>query len=592
MDAMVQIASLRDLPKDTPTEAAVGGMQLVVLRHDGAVRVFEGRCPHRGLALAEGRVENGSLVCAGHGWRFDCATGRATNRSGVRLHQFEAVIDGDAVLVDRNQLLQWQRRTGEAAEASAQSARAAPRRLADLPGPRGLPLVGNLFQLDARRMHQTLEQWHETYGSAYTCRIGTKRFLVTSRPSIIREVLRNRPQSARRLDTIEPVFREMGVDGVFSAEGEAWRRQRRFVMQGLDTRHLRQFLPTLVKVTQRLKERWAEWADSQRLVDVQKDLMCYTVDVTTNLSFGYDMNTLQKGADVLQEHLERALRMAQRRLFAPVPYWRYVKLPSDRALDAALNEIDEIVNSFIDMARDRLARRPELVEHPTNFLEALLAAQQDDAAPLRDEEIAANVLTLLVAGEDTTANTMAWMMHYMMEHPDVQQRMRAEADAVLGAERMPLTLEAANRLLFIDATAHETLRLKAVTPLFYVTMNETMIVDDLELPRGTSVIFLLRAGGLREEDFSEAHRFHPERWLGSGARSGVSHRPTYIPFGDGPRLCPGRSLALLEIKMVMSMLCRNFELVAPEGGAAVGERLRFTMMPENLFGTFRARRED
>ena len=86
----------------------------------------------------------------------------------------------------------------------------------------------------------------------------------------------------------------MRFTGVFSAEGEDWKRQRRLTAHALDAQHLRQFFPTLIKVTERLKNRWNAAADKQSAVDVQQDLMRYTVDVTTNLAFGYDTNTLEK----------------------------------------------------------------------------------------------------------------------------------------------------------------------------------------------------------------------------------------------------------------------------------------------------------
>ena len=143
----------------------------------------------------------------------------------------------------------------------------------------------------------------------------------------------------------------MGIAGVFSAEGEDWKRQRRLTAHALDANHLRQFFPTLIKVTERLKNRWNSAADKQEAVDVQQDLMRYTVDVTTNLVFGYDMNALEKEGDVIQEHLEKIFPMINRRINALFPYWRYFKLPADRALDKSLVAIRETITGFVARAR-------------------------------------------------------------------------------------------------------------------------------------------------------------------------------------------------------------------------------------------------
>jgi cytochrome P450 len=176
----------------------------------------------------------------------------------------------------------------------------------------------------------------------------------------------------------------MGINGVFSAEGDQWRRQRRLAMQALDTRHLRQFFPTLINVTRRLKQRWVTAAEAQRAVDVQKDLMRYTVDVTTNLAFGYDMNTLEQGENVIQRHLERIFPMINRRINAPFPYWRYYKRRADRDLDQALAAIRQTIGEIIAHSRKRLAQASDRAEHPANFLEAMLIAQAEGQAQLTE----------------------------------------------------------------------------------------------------------------------------------------------------------------------------------------------------------------
>ena len=192
--------------------------------------------------------------------------------------------------------------------------------LSGLPGPKGLPLVGNLLDLDLEQLHRVLSSWCDEFGTLFTFKLGTRPVLAVAEPELIQEILKQRPQRYRRIDTIESVFREIGVHGVFSAEGEDWLRQRRLTACALDTAHLRAFFPVLRTVTERLRRRWERAADSGADVDVQEDLMRYTVDVTTNLAFGYDMNTLEREGDDIQQHLERIFPMLHRRINAPVPY--------------------------------------------------------------------------------------------------------------------------------------------------------------------------------------------------------------------------------------------------------------------------------
>jgi cytochrome P450 len=465
------------------------------------------------------------------------------------------------------------------------------RSLDTLPGPKGIPFVGNLLQLDmkAQRMHQVLEAWSRAFGPLYRVKVMRQRALVVSDAELIHQVLRDRPQSYRRLSAIEQVAEEVGVNGVFSAEGEPWRRQRRPVVQALDARHLRDFFPTLVDVTARLQLRWARAAEKQQAVDVLTDLMRYTVDVTTTLAFGYDMNTLEREGEVIQQHLERVLPTINRRIDAPFPYWRYIRLPADRAFDRAVAAIRRTIDEFIADARRRLAASPALAANPTNFLEAMLVAQTHGDASLSDDELFANVFTMLIAGEDTTASMIAWILHFLCEHPHVQRRIQQEADTVLGEPGVLTEMQDAARLPYIDAVAHESMRLKSIGPVFFLEANHDTDLGGVRVPAGTPVLLLTRVAALTNSLGADSLEFNPDRWL-SGQPPSAQHRSGFVPFGSGPRLCPGRSLALLEMKTVISMVCHHFDVAALPGSGPVKEAFGFTMVPRGLRIRFTPRR--
>jgi cytochrome P450/nitrite reductase/ring-hydroxylating ferredoxin subunit len=588
MNDKVSVADTAALADGLPVAASVEGVDLVVIQHQDRVAVFEGRCPHEGVLLAEGTLEGGVLTCRGHGWRFDCASGVKVGEPQICLRKFAALIESGQVMVDRADIRAWKRMRSNGAAQSPSSSVKPRLNISDLPGPKGLPLLGNVLQFDVKRLHLLLEDWCRAYGPVYTFKLIHRRIVVIADPEQINYMLHNRPELFRRISGIEAVSKEMGVSGVFSAEGDAWRRQRRLVMQALDTRHLRQFFPKLSEVTRRLKARWDRAASEHRAVDVQKDLMRYTVDVTTSLAFGYDMNTLENEGDVIQQHLERIFPMVNRRINAPVRYWHWFKLPVDHALDRAVAAVRQTIGEFITHSRERLAQDPALALHPTNFLEAMLAAQQEGEAALSDQEVFGNVFTMLLAGEDTTANTIAWMMHFMCLHPQVQQKMQQEVDAALCDAEVMDDIRLADKLGYLDAVALETMRLKPVAPVLFVEPNEDVDVDGLRVPKGTTIMLPTRYNSTAEANFAHAGEFRPERWLAVG--SGSMHDRGFLPFGSGPRLCPGRSLALLEIKTAMSMVCRNFHLTERTDAGAVGEVFVFTMMPTHLRVELIARR--
>ncbi len=462
--------------------------------------------------------------------------------------------------------------------------------LRDLPGPRGLPLLGNLLQIRFDRLHLTLEDWAERYGPMYAMRIGPHRIAVISDRSTIQRILVQRPGGFRRTAMLESVAAEMRLKGVFAAEGEDWRRQRRIVVAALNRARLKDFFPALAVTVGRLRRRWERAADRGEPVDLCRDLMRFTVDVTVQLAFGVDANTLETPGPVIQRHLDKVFPVLHRRVNAPFPWWRYIRLPSDRALDRALEALEREVGDMVRATRERMAAEPGRRDTPTNFLEAILGAVEMEDSGFTDAEIFANAGTLLLAGEDTTANTIAWTVHCFTEHPGHFERARREVDSLVAPAPAIASLEQAARLAFLDAFCNEVMRLKPVAPLLVFEP-----VTDVELlgclvPKGTPLMLLPRRMATRDESFAGGARFDPERWLvatGSGERA--HDRRAFVPFGGGPRLCPGRSLALLQIRTVLAMLCRNFEVEPAGGGGDVNEHLAFTMMPANLSVRLRRR---
>jgi cytochrome P450 len=462
---------------------------------------------------------------------------------------------------------------------------AAVRRIRDLPGPPGLPLLGNSLQLDRQRVHQAAERWAQQYGETFRFRIATREFVVMSNPETVAAILRDRPDGFRRTPRLSETARRFGFDGLFSSNGEAWKRQRPMVLSGLAPTHIKAFFPTLVKVTDRFERRWRRAARAGDAIDLQADLMRYTVDVTAGLAFGTDMNTIESNEEIIQTHLDKVLPALARRLFAPFEYWRFFKLPADREVERHLVALHAAVQRFIADTRARLDADPALREHPSNLIEAMVAARDSgDAGALTDDDVSGNVLTMLLAGEDTTANTLAWMIWLLHRHPEAARRAAAEARALLHGDTHPTRLEQLNALDFIEACAHETMRIKPVAPINVTQAVRDTVVGGVALPAGTLVMCLMRPAAVDERHFPDPQAFKPERWLAGGAAAASSAKRVAMPFGAGPRICPGRYLALAEIKMVAAMLLASFEIAdvaTPDGGPAQ-ERLALTMSPVGL----------
>ncbi len=462
--------------------------------------------------------------------------------------------------------------------------------LVEMPGPPGLPLVGNLHQLDFDSFHRCLESWSDQYGSIYRFKVGPREMVVTSDAETIKRCCRERPDLFRRSQVLANVVAEMRSDGLFTAEGDDWRRQRKLVVTALNASHLKPFFPKLKIIMARLLARWDRAAAAGTPVDLCRDLMRFTVDVTTQLAFGIDGNTVETDGAIIQQQLDKVLPMVFSRMNAPFPYWRYLRLSKDRVLDRALADIKIKVDAMIAETRQRMQADASLYQNPTNFLEAIIAAKESEGLELSDADIFGNVFTLLLAGEDTTANTIAWAINYFIEYPAHFLRARAEVDSILGDARLPEELEQAAKMPFIEAFYNETMRLKPVAPLNGAEPLEDTEILGYQIPQGTLVWFLARKIGMDDANFGQSARFDPERWLRTEAARGCPHDVTaFMPFGSGPRFCPGRNLALLEIRTVLAMFCRNFEVTLADPQRPVEELMAFTMMPKNLLVRLRKR---
>jgi cytochrome P450 len=453
----------------------------------------------------------------------------------------------------------------------------ASRSIAELPAPPGLPLLGNLHQ--TWRLHQAhlvVEKWAERYGPIFRFRVGRRLTVVVSDVDEINRVLRERPEGFRRWREIEAGFEEIGFPGVFSVEGDAWRRQRRLVVSALNSNHLHRHFHVIRTASERLQRRLADAARDGRSIDLTQALTSYAVDVTSTLAFGHDLNTLERGQNELQRHIQQVFNVLNFRVFFPFPYWRWFRLAPDRRLERSLVELNRAVAAFIEEARARMSETPELFEEPENFLEAMLAAQREDGT-FSDEEIIGNTFALLIAGEDTTAHTMAWTSWFLAQHPDIQARWAREAVEVLGDERFAANHEQVSRFAYGEAVLREAMRLKSVANGVVVESLTDTTICDTHIPASTRLILETRFAGRN----AIGAEFDPERWLDGGERQAPDQK-TFLAFGAGPRFCPGRNLAFLESKTAMAMIARNFELELDATGGPVRERFTFTTIPQGL----------
>ena len=244
----------------------------------------------------------------------------------------------------------------------------AARTVRDLPTPKGAPIIGNMRQLDGAYFHRTLENWARELGPLFRFTVLNRSMVVASSRAALTALMRERPDLIRRGSRTSAMMEEAITPGVFSAEGDDWRQQRKLVMRALTPEVVHNFFPTLAALTERLRLRWATAAAEGRKVNVLRDLKAWTLDVTIGLAMGRDSNTLEHEDDPLQRDIETVFARIAARLTTPIPYWRVFRLAVDRESDAAAQRIGDALAGIIAIARKKMEANPALRSKPSNML--------------------------------------------------------------------------------------------------------------------------------------------------------------------------------------------------------------------------------
>ena len=448
-----------------------------------------------------------------------------------------------------------------------------------IPGPKKHWLKGNLGQFDTTKVHDFFYGTAREYGGTAQIQIMRKKMVIVSKAETVKSILKERPDRFRRARVMETIFTEMGVHGIFSAEKEEWKKQRILLNPAFRPSQIKTFYPEIQSITKRLKKVIEQKRDA---LDIQNIFMSYTVDVTSSLAFGEDLNSLENPSIPLQENLNVIFPMISYRLRFPVPYWRWFKLKKDRDLDNAVDVVRKQVYEFFDHARMNIAdNNKKCVDDASNILEAMLLTEDEHGNKFTEQELFGNVVNLLLAGEDTTANTLAWVIDYLVDDSELQESVYQEIQTHFPNDT-EIAFDKLDKCTLINSIIHETMRLKPVAPHLYIEPINDEVVEGHLFPAGSTIVVLLDAEGFDEELFPQPNKFDPLRWQKISEENKKLYASKLMQFGYGPRLCPGRQLSLVEMKLALIELCRKFEFKRTKGTQPAEEVIKFTLQPLGL----------
>ncbi len=396
------------------------------------------------------------------------------------------------------------------------------------PGPGRHPWVhGARFVADR---HRWLSGLQRRYGDAATVDLPHfGRVVAIANPELVKDVYRAKPSQLNAGTT--PFGALLGEGSLFAMDGERHLAERRLLLAPFHGDRMRAYEPIIEEETRRV---FADWPEGEEFRTVEH-FNRITLRVILRAVFGAEGGQLT----TLEELIPRVVVLGQRVLVMPF-------LGRDlgpRSPGGRLQAMRVQYRTTIDALIDRTLADPALHER-IDILSLMLRAIQERGEPLNREHVGDELLTMLVAGHETTASSLAWTIERVRRHPEVLRRLEAEA--------------ATEDSTYRTAVVNEVMRVRSVIPVGLVrqvTEQGPFQLGEWTLPPGT---WILNAGAVMQEDsrfHEDAHRFNPDRYVGKKP-DGYA----WIPFGGGVRRCIGAAFAQLEMDVVLRMLLREFEL--------------------------------
>ena len=407
----------------------------------------------------------------------------------------------------------------------------------------------------------------ETYGDLYATTFRGTPLYVTRLPSHIDEILVTKGQSFMKPEKgfgARQLRRFLG-NGLVTSNGDFWRRQRRMINPAFGKKRIDALASVMVAQASALAAAW----QSGETRDVGADMMRLTLGIVAKTLFDHDPTGEQ---DRIASALEAFRNFSGAASFLP-PWF---PLPSVQRTRRALADMNDIVYGLIDARRSE--PEAKLAER-TDLLSALVVAKSEpDAkgatAEMTREELRDEILTLFLAGHETTAQALTWTWYLLSQHPEIEAKLHEELDAVLG-DRPPTSADA---LPYVERVLSESMRLFPPVTTVPRVAAEAVEVGGYPIPAGADVICWVYWAHHDARWWTDPERFDPDRFLPE--RLASVPRGSYVPFGAGQRQCIGKHFAMMEARLLLATLARRHRLrLVP--GHKVEKHVAVTMSPKH-----------
>ena len=408
------------------------------------------------------------------------------------------------------------------------------------PGPKGRFLLGSLIEL-SRDWLGFYKNCAEVYGDVVRIHLAHVPVYLLVHPRDIETVLVTNAGNFTKSSDYRALARVLGR-GLLTSEGEFWKRQRSLIQPAFHRQNILAYAEVMTRAAGRMLDSWKEKGER----NIHDDLMRVTLEIVARCLYGAEVTDAAERVGKAMEVVTNSF-VANASLALLFSFDIPVFLA--RRESRAIRELNEIIGNIIRERRSSNQPREDL-------LEMLLRARDEDGNPMSDAQLRDEVMTLFLAGHETTAIALSWACYLIAQNTAVEKKLAEELGAVLG-DRVP-TPDDLPRLRYTEMVLKEAMRLyPAVWGIGRKAVKECAL-GGYRIPAGANIFILQWRTQRDPRFFPDPERFDPERWREDPIRSGKIPRFAYFPFGGGPRVCVGASFAMMEATLLLAMMQQKY----------------------------------
>ncbi len=414
------------------------------------------------------------------------------------------------------------------------------------PSPAGaIPVLGHLRAFGGggqERMYAFLSLRDEL-GDVIRFQLGGLTAHLVSDPDLIRIMLHEKHRIYTKNTRGMYKLRLVLGDGLLTSQGSSWLRNRRIAQPAFHRKRIAGFATSMTEAAEEMSARWK----AGQTLDVHHEMMRVTLRIIASTMLSADVTDV---TDKVGEAVSYVIEDVNRRLNSAIDLPPPLPTQRNRAFKRAMETLDQVVLDTIEARRRSGEEKGDLLDMFMNATDADTGEQMDDAQ-LRDE-----VMTIFLAGHETTANALSWTFYLLSKNPEWARRVRAEVLEVLG-DRSP-TAEDVKGLELCKRVLQESMRLYPPAWMTARSPNEDTTLGGYHIPKESLVLASPWVVGRHPAHWTNPEGFDPDRFLPE--RSEGRHRFAYFPFGGGPRICIGNNFAMMEAQLILATVLRDWNL--------------------------------